>query len=188
MAGARPAFEGPAYRRAVRALDDAVQRLGRAGYSRVRRVDSLEALLRTSSGDREIRARMVKDGRIFGGTYALALSTARPVLPPSRGLSARGRGVVRMAGVSFRPRRGDAAGRRLAQLLEGDRYLLDCLAHVHFEKIRVEPDGTATIRHMGGSVVWVLFPPLVKAIPLVPEQATAVVRALEAFAAAGRGQ
>jgi hypothetical protein len=39
---------------------------------------------------------------------------------------------------------------------------------------------------MGGSVVWVLFPPFVRAVPLVPEQAEATVAALDAFAEAGK--
>jgi len=38
---------------------------------------------------------------------------------------------------------------------------------------------------MGGSVVWILFPPLVRTIPLVDEQARATLRALDAFARAG---
>jgi hypothetical protein len=33
-----------------------------------------------------------------------------------------------------------------------------------------------------------LFPPLVRPVPLVPEQAKATVEALEAFAAAGSGR
>jgi hypothetical protein len=37
---------------------------------------------------------------------------------------------------------------------------------------------------MGGSLVWVLFPPLVKSVPLVDAQVGAVVRALDAFAGA----
>jgi hypothetical protein len=57
---------------------------------------------------------------------------------------------------------------------------------VHFERIRVEPDGRPVIRHFGGSVVWVLFPPLVKRVPFVPEQVEATLAALGAFAAAGR--
>jgi hypothetical protein len=39
---------------------------------------------------------------------------------------------------------------------------------------------------MGGSVVWVLFPPLVKRVPLVDEQVEATLAALEGFAVAGR--
>jgi len=36
---------------------------------------------------------------------------------------------------------------------------------------------------MGGSVVWMLFPPLVRPIPFVDEQAKETLGALEAFAA-----
>jgi len=93
----------------------------------------------------------------------------------------RGRGLVRMQGVAFRPRRGDDAGRRLAERLRADRDLAEHLAAVHFERIRIEPDGRAVIRHMGGSLVWMLFPPLVKAIPLVPEQVRATIAAMESF-------
>ena len=53
---------------------------------------------------------------------------------------------------------------------------------MHFERIRVEPDGRPVIRHMGGSVVWMLFPPLVRPVPLIAEQRRAAVEALEAFA------
>jgi hypothetical protein len=56
---------------------------------------------------------------------------------------------------------------------------------VHFEAIRIEPDGRAVIRHMGGSVVWMLFPPLVRPVPLVDEQARATLEALDAFARVG---
>ena len=52
---------------------------------------------------------------------------------------------------------------------------------MHFERIRVEPDGRPVIRHMGGSVVWMLIPPLARGVPLVPEQARASVDALRAF-------
>jgi hypothetical protein len=91
-----------------------------------------------------------------------------------------------MQGIRFRARRGDQAGRRLADRLEADDRLTRRLAAVHFERIRVEPDGRAVIRHMGGSLVWILFPPVVKGIPLVSEQAHASIAAMQAFAAAGR--
>ena len=132
--------------------------------------------------------RLVPEGKIFGGTYALEISTANRVLAPSAGLTARGRGVVRMQGIRFRPRRGDEAGRRLADRLEANDRLTRRLAAVHFERIRVEPDGRAVIRHMGGSLVWILFPPIVKGIPLVSEQAHASIAAMQAFAEAGAGQ
>jgi hypothetical protein len=76
---------------------------------------------------------------------------------------------------------------RLAGKLESDEALQAALRKVHFEAVRVEPDGRPVIRHLGGSVVWVLFPPLVRTVPLVPEQAEAVARALAAFTAAASG-
>ena len=75
---------------------------------------------------------------------------------------------------------------QLAERLAGDHELGERLAAVHFERIRIEPDGRPVIRHLGGSLVWIAFPPLVKAIPLVPEQVRATIAALGAFAAAGR--
>ena len=89
-----------------------------------------------------------------------------------------------MQGVRFRAKRGDAAGAKLAERLGSDARLGELLGRVHFERIRVEPDGRPVIRHMGGSVVWVLFPPLVKRVPLVPEQVDATLAALEGFRAA----
>jgi hypothetical protein len=133
-----------------------------------------------------VSVRMRGRGRIFGGAYALEVATADPVLPSSRGLVARGRGVVRLRRVAFRARRGDEAGAALARRLDDDGALQEALAAVHFERVRVDPDGSPVIRHMGGSVVWVLFPPLVRPVPLVEEQARAIAAALAAFAAAGR--
>jgi hypothetical protein len=178
-------FEGPARTRAVAALDDAIASLGRAGYSSVVRKSPLEARLESPGGARALRLRMAQSGRIFGGNYALEISTDEPVLPATSGLSARGRGVVKMRGVRFRARRGDPLGSRLAKRLSSDEDLGERLGEVHFERIRVDPDGRPVIRHMGGSVVWVLFPPLVRKIPLVPEQVDATLAALDAFAAAG---
>jgi hypothetical protein len=133
----------------------------------------------------DVDLRLHEDGRIFGGSLALEVSTARPVLPRTAGLRAHGRGLVRMRGVSFGSRRGDEPGAALARRLEGDRALAEALSRVHFERLRVEPDGRPVIRHMGGSVVWVLFPPFVRAVPLTREQAEATLAALDAFAAAG---
>jgi hypothetical protein len=101
-------------------------------------------------------------------------------------LKARGKGVVKMKGVRFRAKRGDAAGEQLAARLGADAAVGEALSKVHFEEIRVKPDGRPVIRHLGGSVVWVLFPPIVKRVPLVPEQVDATLAAIEAFAAAGR--
>jgi hypothetical protein len=133
-----------------------------------------------------VRLRLTRDGRIVGGNYGLELSTEEPVLPPTRGLSARGKGLVKMQGVRFRAKRGDGAGAQLAERLGSDARLAELLGRVHFERIRVEPDGRPVIRHFGGSVVWVLFPPLVKRVPFVPDQVEATLAALGAFAAAGR--
>lgn len=174
-------FQGPARRRAVSALEDAIERFGRAGYSDVERLDPLTARLRSSSGRSPVRLQMSQEGKILGGNYALEISTDKPTLAPTRGLAARGKGVVRMRGVRFRARRGDRDGRRLAERLSSDRHLTELLGAVHFERIRVDPDGRPVIRHLGGSVVWVLFPPLVKQIPFVPSQVYATLAALEAF-------
>lgn len=176
-------FSGPARQRAVTSLDDVIGRLGREGYDRVERTSPFGARLRSSAGKRALRLHMSREGKVFGGNYALELSTDEPVLPPTRGLAARGKGVVQMRGVAFRPRRGDEAGARLATQLAADAQLAEALGRVHFERIRVEPDGRPVIRHLGGSVVWILFPPLVRPIPFVPEQARATLAALEAFAA-----
>jgi len=179
-------FEGPARRQAIVAFDDAIERFGRAGYSEVE-MSPLQARLRSPTGRTPVRLRMTQAGRIFGGNYALEISTDEPVLPPTRGLTARGRGIVKMRGVRFRAKGGDAAGKRLAERLGADARLAEKLARVDFERIRVDPDGRPVIRHLGGSVVWILFPPLVRRIPLVPEQVDATLAALDAFAAAGRG-
>lgn len=175
-------FEGPARRRAVASLDDAIGRFRNAGYSEAERLGPLQARLQAPTGRWPVRLRMTQEGRILGGNYGLEISTDEPVLPPTRGLSARGKGLVRMRGVRFRAKRGDPAGRRLAERLGSDTRLAEQLRLVHFERIRVDPDGRPIIRHLGGSVVWVLFPPLIKQIPLVPEQVDATLAALHAFA------
>jgi Protein of unknown function (DUF3156) len=179
-------FSGLARRRATTSLDETIERLRPAGYSQVYRPGPFEARLRSPTGGTALRLRMTQEGRIFGGNYGLEIATENPVLPPTRGLSARGRGVVRLRGVTFRARRGDEQGRRLAERLQSDEGLGERLGRVHFELIRVEPSGRPAIRHLGGSVVWILFPPIVKTIPLVPEQVQATLAALDAFAAVGR--
>jgi Protein of unknown function (DUF3156) len=178
-------FAGPAYQRAILSLDDAIEQLGRAGYDRVERTGPLGARLRSSAGKRGLRLEMSREGKVFGGNYALELSTAEAVLPATRGLTVRGKGVVQMRGVAFRARRGDEAGALVATRLGTDAQLAETIGRVHFERIRVEPDGRPVIRHLGGSVVWMLFPPLVKRIPFVPEQAEATLAALDALAEAG---
>jgi Protein of unknown function (DUF3156) len=168
----------------VLSLDDAIESLGRVGYTEVERASELDARVTSPAGGLPVRLRLTRDGRIFGGNYGLEVSTADPVLPPTRGLSARGKGVVRMQGVRFRAKRGDAAGARLAEQLGSDAGLAELLSRVHFERIRVEPDGRPVVRHLGGSVVWMLFPPLVKRVPLVDEQVEATLAALNGFRAA----
>ena len=126
----------------------------------MRRTDPLAARV-TAAGGESLGLGMAKDGRVFGGTYALEISTGKSVLPATRGVSARGRGVVKLEGIAFRARRGDEPGRRLAERLAADTDLVDKLKTVHFERIRVDPDGRAVIRHLGGSLVWIAFPPVV---------------------------
>jgi hypothetical protein len=172
---------GRAGRAALASLERTADVFRALGYARGAKEGAFAFHLDPPEGARPLVARMAVGGRIFGGSFALELSTAEPVLPPSGGLRARGRGVVRLQGVQFRPKGADAAGAELAAGLEADEPLQSALAAVHFERIRVEPDGTPVIRHMGGSVVWMLFPPLVRPVPLTVEQARATVRALEAF-------
>jgi hypothetical protein len=160
-----------------------VEAFSATGYRDERR-GALAARL-VADGRLPLALRMNPEGRIFGGSFALEIATAEPVLPRTRGLRARPRGVVRLTGVSFAARRGDEAGERLAARLATDERLSRALADVHFERVRIDPDGRAVIRHMGGSVVWVLFPPLVRAVPLVRAQAEASADALAAFAAVG---
>jgi hypothetical protein len=88
--------------------------------------------------------------------------------------------------VKFRARRGDdETAPRIAAALTGDSELGAALGRVHFERITIEPDGRPVIRHLGGSVVWLLFPPMVRGTPLPPDQPRELVRALDAFARAG---
>ncbi len=165
--------------RAAKAFSEVLEGFEEDGFEVERQ--NLSARL-TRDGLRPLRARLVQQGRIFGGTYALELSTDAPVLPGSRGLRGRGRGLVKLGGVDFRSRGHDEAGRLLGARLERDERLQRALGRVHFDRIRVEPDGRPVIRHLGGSVVWILFPPLVRPVPLVPEQRRAAVAALDAFA------
>ena len=168
--------------RAARELREIVDAFAVDGYQIV---DDGERFRLERAGATPICVGMARQGRIFGGSYPLELSTAEPVLPKTHGLRGRPRGVVRLGGIDFHARSGDEAGRMLAARLERDERLQRALGDVHFDRIRVEPDGRATIRHVGGGVVWVLFPPLVRPIPFVSEQRRATVAALEAFAAVG---
>ena len=175
---------GMARRRAQRTLIETLEVFDGLGFPTEERRGLVATFLAGDQG--RIRARMAGQGRIFGGTYALELSTAEPVLHETEGLRGRARGVVRHGGVNFRARSRDESGKRLATTLDGDERLQAALSRVHFDRVRVEPDGTPVIRHMGGSVVWMLFPPLVRPIPLVEEQARETLRALDAFVTAGR--
>jgi hypothetical protein len=168
-------------RRAAAVLASDVEVFERLGYRSLEHRSPYEAILRAPAGEPDLLLRLRRQGRFFGGNWALEVATADPVLPPSDGLSARGRGVVRMRGVRFR---GDG---ELGQALSADERLGEALARVHFERVSVEPEGRPVIRHMGGSLVWVLFPPIVRATPLAPEQARETVGALAAFARVGSG-
>ena len=175
-----------ARKRAAAVLSEDVEAFGELGYREVGRRGPLEARL-VADGRPPLRlALRPTGGRIFGGTFALEVATDEPVLSRTRGISARGIGAVRLRGFTFRARSDDDEGRRLAERLTSDRLLARALSRVHFEQIRVDPTGRAVIRHMGGSLVWLLFPPLARPIPIVPEQIEATVSALEAFSGRGR--
>ncbi len=157
----------------------------RLGYQPTDRSRPLEARLERERGP-ALHLRMAPKGRIFGGAYALELAPAEPPLPKTGGLAGRPRGVVRLERVAFRARRGDEAGAHLARSIERDEAVQRALALVHFERVRVDAEGRPVIRHMGGSLVWILFPPLVRPVPLDDEQARASVAALDALAAVAR--
>ena len=173
-------------RRAAAVLKSDIEAFERLGYRPHEGDSRYSVLLAAPEGGRDVVLRLRPEGRVFGGNWGLELSTAEPVLPPtSRGLRARGRGVVRMQGVRFRARANDEAAARLAAELSGDTALGRALAEVHFERLAVEPDGRPVIRHMGGSVVWLLIPPVARTTPLPAGQPEAMVHALDEFARAG---
>jgi len=177
---------GRSARRAADVLKSDIEAFERLGYRPLEGDSAHSVVLAAPEGGRDLALRLQPEGRVFGGNWGLEVSTTEPVLPATgRGLSARGRGVVRMQGVRFRARGGEEAASRLAAELSADAELGKALSEVHFERIRVEPDGRAMIRHMGGSVVWVLVPPVVRATPLPAGQPEAMVRALAEFARAG---
>jgi hypothetical protein len=180
-------LRGISTRRAAAVLASDREAFERLGYSAEDGDAPYSVTLTGPGGRRDLVLRLTPQGRIFGGNWGLELSTAEPVLPATaRGLTARGRGVVKMSGVRFRARRGgDAADSQLAAALSADAELGGALTRVHFERILVEADGRPAIRHMGGSVVWVLFPPVVRATPLPEGQPEAIVAALDEFARAG---
>jgi hypothetical protein len=171
--------------RARATLVDAARAFEACGWRAVDADDHREGITLTDGGELDFVLRQARQGRVVGGTWALEISTAHPVLPPSGGLRARGIGALRMRGVRFRAGRNDVDGRRLAAGLSEDRRLSEALSAVHFESVRVQADGTPVIRHLGGSVVWVLVPPVIRATPLEEDQASSIAGALRAFAAAG---
>jgi hypothetical protein len=175
-----------AARRAAALLDADVEAFERAGCRRLERRSRFETVIDAPRAG-PLVVRVDPEGRYFGGNWALEVSTATPVVAPTpHGLSARGRGVVRQQGVSFRARRtSDPAAVALAAALGADPGLGEALGRVHFERVSVRPDGCAAIRHLGGSVVWVLFPPVVRATPLPDGQPAAMIAALEAFRRSG---
>ncbi|MBD0289723.1 MAG: DUF3156 family protein [Thermoleophilia bacterium] len=177
---------GRARAAAARTLRATTEVWSRAGFRPDGREGGLERVV-ARDGER-FRLRMAPQGRIFGGSYALEVSPEVFSLPATGGLAARGRGLFRLRAVAFRPRRRDGESARLAAWLGSDARLQRALRGVHFEAVRVDPDGRPVIRHMGGSVVWLLFPPLVRPVPFAPEQVEPVVAALRAFErGAGRG-
>jgi len=177
---------GLSARRAAAVLRSDVEAFERLGYQPQEGDSPYSVLLVAPEGAHDLALRLRPEGRVFGGNWGLELSTAQPVLPAtSHGLTARGRGVVRMQGVKFRARGGDEAGARLADQLSAEDALAEALEEVHFERLAVDPEGRPVIRHMGGSVVWVLIPPIVRTTPLPAGQPEAMVRAVDEFARAG---
>jgi hypothetical protein len=175
-----------ARRRAALVLTEVVHGFERIGYDLAGRPAPLRARL-TADERPELRLALVPiGGRIFGGTFALEVSTAEAPFPPTGGVSARGRGAVALKRIDFHAKRSDAGAGRLAERLGSDRALFRALSAVHFEQIRIDPDGRPMIRHMGGSLVWLLFPPMARPVPLVAEQVQATVASLEAFINVGR--
>lgn len=172
--------------RAASVLARDVEAFAAAGYPESARRSGLRTIL-GPGGRRVLRLELVPGGgRIFGGAFAMEVSTKEPVLPATRGIHARGHGTVRTERLSFRASRGDAAGQAVAQRLETDAGLQRALREVHFEQIRVEPDGRAVIRHMGGSLVWLLFPPMARPIAISDEQVRRTIAGLRAFEQAGK--
>jgi hypothetical protein len=174
--------------RAARVLADDIEAFERAGCRLLERPGALEAVLDAPGDAGRIVVRLTRVGRIFGGNWGMEVTTEDAFLPQTQsGLAARGRGVVKQQGVRFRARRrGDDGAARLAEKLTADQTLGDALGRVHFERLWVRRDGRPVIRHLGGSVVWVAFPPIVRATPLPTGQPQEILRALAAFRAAGQ--
>lgn len=170
---------------APRVFDESLGCFAQVGYRVVARPSTLVAELE-KAGWEPITLRMVSDGGRLGGSYALEAAATEPLFPVTRGLRVRARGLVRLRAAYFRPRRGDVPGQRLSIELRRDARILHHLQPLHWQRIRIEPDGTPVIRHMGGAVVWVVVPPMTRPVPLVPEQAQALGDMVEAFAGAAR--
>jgi hypothetical protein len=178
---------GPVGNRAARVLAEDVEAFERAGCRLLERRGDLEAVLAAPRGGGRLVLRLTRVGRIFGGNWGLEVAPEEQVLPETEsGIAARGRGVVKQQGVRFRARgRGDESAVRLAEALSADEKLGKALGRVHYERLWVRRDGRPVIRHLGGSVVWVAFPPIVRSTPLPEEQPRELLRALDAFRAAG---
>jgi hypothetical protein len=178
---------GRARAHAARLLEDVIQAFLPLGYHEAGRPGPLEARLERQ-GSPPLMLRFAQRGKVFGGQIALEVTTAEPVLPATpKGLSAHARGAVRMKGMTFRARGGDANAEALARGLSDNARLGEKLGRVHFDRVRVDANGRPVITQIGGSIVWMVFPPLVRPVPLVRSQAKATAEALEAFAAASPG-
>lgn len=174
-----------ARRRAGAVLARDIDAFGTLGYRKTARRGDLGARLE-ADGRETLRVVLVPTGgRIFGGAFAMEVSTARRVFPETAGINVKGQGTVKMRGVAFRPRRKDPDAVALSERLAADDNLATRIADVHFEQVRVDPDGRPVIRHMGGSLVWLLFPPMARPVAISPEQVAATVRALERFVVVG---
>ena len=103
-----------------------IEAFERLGYRPLERRSPYEVTLRAPGGAPDLLLRLHREGRFFGGNWALEVSTADPVLPPSHGLSARGRGMVRMRGVRFRG--DDRLARRSAPTKGSGRRSRACIS------------------------------------------------------------
>src|ERR687889_562346 len=86
-------MDGLNARRAAGVLVDDLKVFERLGYQPLERRSSFAATLDAPDGGRRLVLRLHREGRVFGGNWALEVTTAEPVLAASgRGLSGRGRG------------------------------------------------------------------------------------------------